>query len=84
MLLNSQDIIEFYGGAVNNTAEIKAIQLSYDEQLIYDALDLNEMNVDELIVKTKMETKVLLTMLMRMEIKGIIKKLPGNIYALVR
>lgn len=84
MLLGSQDIIEFYGKSIKNTAEIKAIQLSYDEQLIYDALDLNEMNIDEIIKKTKMETKVLLTMLMRMEIKGIIKKLPGNIYALVR
>lgn len=84
MLLGSQDILEFYGGSSNTTQEVKAIQLSYDEQLIYDALDLNEMNIDEIIKKTKMETKVLLTMLMRMEIKGIIKKLPGNIYALVR
>ena len=84
MLLGSQDILEFYGGSSGITQEVKAIQLSYDEQLIYDALDLNEMNIDEIIKKTKMETKVLLTMLMRMEIKGIIKKLPGNIYALVR
>ena len=84
ILLGSQDIIEFYGKSVKNTADIKAVQLSYDEQLIYDALDLNEMNIDEIIKKTKMETKVLLTMLMRMEIKGIIKKLPGNIYAIVR
>ncbi len=84
MLLGSQDIIEFYGKSAKSTADIKVVQLSYDEQLIYDALDLNEMNIDEILKKTKMETKVLLTMLMRMEIKGIIKKLPGNIYAIVR
>ena len=38
----------------------------------------------DIIKKTKMETKVILTMLMRMEIKGIIKKLPGNLYAIDR
>lgn len=84
MLLGSKDIIEFYGKSKKSSNKVNSIQLSYEEQIIYDALDLNEMNIDEILIKTKMETKVLLTMLMRMEIKGIIQKLPGNIYAIVR
>ncbi|MBE5738339.1 MAG: DNA-protecting protein DprA [Clostridiales bacterium] len=84
MVLSSADIIDFYGKSKRNNSSLKAIQMSYEEQLIYDALDLNEMNIDDIIKKTKMETKVILTMLMRMEIKGIIKKLPGNLYAIDR
>lgn len=84
MLLGSEDIIDFYGKKCVSNNNVKCIQLSYEEQMIYDVLDLNEMAIDDIISKTKMETKTLLTMLMRMEIKGIIKKLPGNLYAIDR
>ena len=51
-----------------------------EEQMIYDNLLGQELHFDELAKLTKLETKVLLTLLMRMEIKGIVSKLPGNYY----
>lgn len=84
MVLSAEDFMEFYGGLKSNSVEVKTLELSFDEQKIYDELDLNELAVDELSVKTGLEPKVLLTLLMRLEIKGIIKKLPGNIYTIDR
>ena len=59
-----------------------AIQLTYDEEMIYDALTGFELHFDELAQKVNMDTKVLTTMLMRMELKGLITKLPNNYYKL--
>ena len=69
-------------GWANAQLGIVDIELSFDEQLIYNALDGNELHFDELLKETKLETKVLLTMLMRMEIRGIVNKLPGNYYSI--
>ena len=84
MLLGSEDIIEFYGASKPKEEKIQALSLSFDEQKIYDALELNELGLDELKLNTGIEPKVLLTTLMRLEIRGIIKKLPGNIYTIDR
>lgn len=82
MVLQSKDIIEFFGKQLNNTETSKAIQLTYDEQMIYDALIGQELHFDEIAVKVSMDTKTLTTMLMRMELKGLIIKLPNNYYKL--
>lgn len=84
MALSAEDFMEFFGGANIDGGVTKTIELSFDEQKIYDELDLNELAVDELTLKTGLAPKILLTLLMRMEIKGIIKKLPGNIYTIDR
>ena len=60
------------------------VELSFDEQIIYNALSGHELHFDELASITKLETKVLLTMLMRMELKGVVSKLPGNYYSINR
>lgn len=83
MLLSSSDIIDFYGKNIQSTQKIKVLELTMDEQLIYDTLDGEELHFDELSKKTGLETKVLLTLLMRMEIKGIVSKLPGNYYTIL-
>ncbi len=84
MVLSAEDFVEFYGGQKTANNAVKSLELSFDEQRIYDELDLNELAVDELSAKTGLAPKVLLTLLMRLEIKGIIKKLPGNIYTIDR
>lgn len=84
MLLGSDDIIEFYGANRPQEEKVKVFSLSFDEQKVYDALELNELGLDELKSNTGIEPKVLLTTLMRLEIRGIIKKLPGNIYTIDR
>ena len=83
MLLSSSEIIDFYGKNIQSTQKVKVLELTMDEQLIYDTLDGEELHFDELSKKTGLETKVLLTLLMRMEIKGIVSKLPGNYYTIL-
>lgn len=82
MVLNASDILESYGKTVEGQSKENVLELSMDEQVIYDNLFGHEVHFDELCQKTKLETKVLLTLLMRMEIKGIVSKLPGNYYCL--
>lgn len=80
LLLSSSEIIDFYGKTMTSNDNQKVLELSMDEQLIYDNLLGQELHYDDLQKCTKLETKVLSTMLMRMEIKGIIEKHPGNYY----
>ena len=83
MLLKSSDIIEFFGKDLKTQQNNKAIQLTCEEQLIYSLLEGHEMHFDELLQKTNMKAGTLTTVLMRLEIKGIINKLPRNYYTLV-
>lgn len=84
MVLKASDIIEFFGKFKKSESEIKTLQLTCDEQLIYDLLLGQEKHFDELIKETKMEAKVLQTWLMRMILQGIVQKLPGNYYELIK
>lgn len=84
MAMGSDDFIEFYGANKPKEEKTTAFLLSFDEKKVYDALELNELGLDELKLNTGIEPKVLLTTLMRLEIRGIIKKLPGNIYTIDR
>ena len=84
MLLDVSEIIDFFGKNINKNSEVRAIQLTSDEQIIYSTLDGMELHFDDIVQRTKLETKVLQTCLMRMEIKGILRKLPGNYYELIR
>ena len=56
--------------------------MTYDEQMIYDALTGQELHFDEIAKVVSMETKILTTLLMRMELKGLVLKLPNNYYKL--
>lgn len=80
MVLASKDIMEFFGKSNNYFKTDTVLELTFDEQIIYDTLVGNELHFDEIAEKTKLDTKILLTMLMRLEIKGIITKMPGNMY----
>lgn len=55
--------------------------LTKDEQLILDVLGEEELAFIEILTKTKLETKTLNTLLTTMAIRGIIKKLAGNMYS---
>ncbi|QSR86660.1 DNA-protecting protein DprA [Candidatus Methylacidiphilum infernorum] len=58
-----------------------AIELSKDERLVYEALNDNEMSIDELAEKTELALSVLCPLLIRLEMKKIVQQLPGNRYA---
>lgn len=80
ILLSSDDIINFFGKESLNTNNQTTIQLTYEEQLIYDTLVGHEKHFDEIIKDTKMDTANLQTWLMRLTLKGVVDKLPGNYY----
>ena len=82
MLLDSRDIIEFFGKNKAFNESEKVIQLTYEEQLIYDCLLGHEKHIDELVKETGLEFKVLQTLLMRMTLNKIVSKQPNNFYAL--
>ncbi len=53
-----------------------------DEKLIVETLYEGELDFDTLQAKTNISSKSLISLLTRMEISGLIKKLPGNFYGL--
>ncbi len=60
----------------------KKIQLSMNESLITDALAKEDKTMDELADATKLAIAKLNSLLTSLEIKGIIRRMPGGIYAL--
>lgn len=53
-------------------------QCSFDEQLVVNALADEQLHYDKLIEKTHLDAKSLNSLLVKMEIKGLVKRLPGN------
>ena len=81
MLLSSKDVIDFYGAELECKKESKVLQLTLDESIIYELLKNQEMHYNEILKSTGLEPRKLNTILMRLEINSVIKKLPGNIYS---
>lgn len=79
MVLEPKEIIEYYGKNAKEKKEV-AIQLSYEEQMIYDLLLGQERHFDEILKLSNMETKTLQTLLMRLVLKDVVEKLPNNYY----
>ncbi|HAJ77767.1 MAG TPA: DNA-protecting protein DprA [Clostridiales bacterium] len=77
--LSPDDIIEDLHLINSYKPQISNFQLSFEEQAIFNVLD-GEMHFDEIQIKTKIETKRLLTLLTTMELNGFVKKLSGNYY----
>ncbi len=80
----SNDIIKNYPEhsiVDNQKIARKHQQLDLYEKLICDILKVEELHFDEILQKTKMEPKKLVSLLTTMEIRGLIKKLAGNYYS---
>lgn len=76
----TQDILDRYGMKQKSKKEEK-IQLSFDEKKIYDYLIDGEKSFDEIQMFTNLSVQNLNTYLTTLQIRGIIKKLPGNSYS---
>ena len=75
-----EDILNSYGIHKVQKKQEK-LQLNFDEQIIYNYLQSGEKNFDELQFYTNLSVQSLNTCLTTMQIRGIIKKLPGNYYS---
>lgn len=78
--LSSEEIINAYGKELINNKETEFVQANMDEQIILQILNTDDVHYDEILEKSKLEPKTLNTLLMRMELKGLIKK-TGNYYS---
>lgn len=79
MVLDPDEIIRAYGKEACKT-QVVVEQLTMEEQLILDTLKTDEVHYEDLVRKLGIEPKRLSTLLMRLELKGVITKLPGNYY----
>lgn len=59
----------------------KTVSVSFEEQMVLDAIGEDELYFQEIADKTKFDTKRLNTLLTTMSLNGLIKKLAGNLYS---
>lgn len=76
-----EDIIEFYGLQAE-AKKNRAISLNFDEQAIMKLLENGEQDFDYLAKNTKIPVNILNSCLTTLEIRGLIRKLPAQTYAL--
>lgn len=81
MVTSPNDILEQYGIKPTKVKKEK-IELNFDENKIYSILKDGEKSFDEIQYKTNISVQSLNTYLTTMQIRGIIKKLPGNYYTI--
>ena len=78
-VLDPNDILERLGIKFGAKTK-KVVQLSINEEMITNALKDGETTLEELTEKTKLSINNIVSCLTMLEIRGIIKKLPGNTY----
>lgn len=84
MVLKPEDVASAFQRELKPIEIKKHAQLSFEENAIVCLLQSEEKEYENLIEETKLDAKTLNSALMALQIKNIIKKLPGNSYMLVR
>ncbi len=62
------------------TGVLPAIELSANEQKVYDALDNEERSIDEVIRKSGLPSSAVSVALLSLEMKRVVKQLPGKLF----
>lgn len=62
------------------TGVLPALELSTNEQQVYDCLDHEEVNMDEVIRKTGLPSSAVSVALLSLEMKRLAKQLPGKLF----
>ncbi|MCR4880343.1 MAG: DNA-processing protein DprA [bacterium] len=79
----SEDIIDCLGWEMQEQNKVSSTELnglSDDEQAIIEVISYEPTNIEKIASKTKIDINNLMIMLTMLELKGIIKQLPGEIY----
>lgn len=79
---SAEDVLGFYKKETRRREEEAVRQLSADEVLIYSALSEDDRHFEELLDLTGLTMGALMATLTKLEVLGVIKKLPGNYYGL--
>jgi len=82
LVTSAEDILNALNWEIKQTRveQLELPQLTDSEMKIFEALEIEEKGVDELLVLTKLSVEDLLTDLTTMELKGIIKQVNGDRY----
>ena len=62
------------------TGVLPALELSENEQKVYDALDDEERSIDEVIRKSGLPSSAVSVALLSLEMKRVVKQLPGKLF----
>ncbi|MEX1307361.1 MAG: DNA-processing protein DprA [Eubacteriales bacterium] len=86
MVQNADDILSEYGWGKTRTKrkrDVKLnIQLDFFEQQIYNLLLQGDLSIEEIENKSKIEPQALYASLTMMEMKGVLMRLPGNVFGI--
>lgn len=82
-VLDFEDIVCVFRENIVKSTAVNFSQLSFDDQQIVDALKDGEKNIEVLTEKTGFPIQKLNALLTMLEIRGVVKQLPGNTYILV-
>ena len=80
MVLEPKDILETYGLETASQQYQKPVQLDLNDEIVLLNIGNDETHYEEILNKTGLESKKLNTILVRLELKGLLKKLSGNFY----
>lgn len=80
-VLSADDIIEYYG--MQKAAKSRVVNVSFDEQTILSLLANGEKDMQYLSEKSNIPINILNSCLTTLEIRGLIRKLPAQTYALI-
>ena len=85
VITSVEDIYEVYDFKnEKRMVEEQYYQFNFEEQLILAVMQENEVHYDEILVKTKLASKQLNITLTNLQLKGLVKKMPGNIYRIIK
>ena len=86
IVLSPEDFLEELGiwrQKSEEKNEQKNFVLETDENMVYSCLDFRPQNLERLMEQTKLSVSELLDILMRLELRGLIKEISKNYYAVV-
>lgn len=85
-----EDIVEelHLSGMMNHTASVakddgERDEMSADEQRLLSCIDVYPLNIDELVRSSGYDSATLADLLLRLELKGLVRQLPGQQYELM-
>ena len=82
-VLDFEDIVCVFRQNIVKSSTVNISQLSFDDQKIVSLLEKGEKTIEELTEKTGFPIQKLNALLTMLEIKGLVKQLPGNTYVLI-
>ena len=66
--------------SASETGVLPAIELSENEQMVYDALNHEESSIDEVIRSSHLPSSAVSVALLSLEMKRLIRQLPGKMF----